>query len=367
MQTTAGTIEYPTREWHLLPVSTLAACLTRRGRIHSDKGSTSFFRFAGQLCKETRPRGIGNAFGKAMIVNHALDVQVFNGNEAIGIDNLSTDLMREIFPFEGDPLMHTGNGFAMLAPLRTPFCQFGMLALHFCQCFLFFPEEAGIVYLCSIGKRGKGVESDVYAYLSGIVRQSFCFTFHREGSVPFAGRGTADGQGFDRAFDGTVQHHLDMSNARGVELALFIDLETRLWIREAIIAVTASEAGIPWLLSSFETTEEGLECKVNTYRHVLQHLRVDFVERGAFLLQPRQRLDLPIVAKRGSLLLIGCFPFLKQVIIEPAAFSENVIQGFDLLFRRIEPVLKHLMHSVMVAQTEQEGKRETAPHPAPGR
>jgi hypothetical protein len=25
------------------------------------------------------------------------------------------------------------------------------------------------------------------------------------------------------------------------------------------------------------------------------------------------------------------------------------------------------MHSVMVAQTEQEGKRETAPHPAPGR
>ena len=59
-------------------MSTGAARLTRIGRIDFDERSASFFRFARELGKECRPRGICNALGKTMIVNHAVDLQVFD-------------------------------------------------------------------------------------------------------------------------------------------------------------------------------------------------------------------------------------------------------------------------------------------------
>ena len=51
MSMTAGTIEYPFRQGHLLPMSTLTACLTRIGRIDFDELASSFFRFGVQLGK----------------------------------------------------------------------------------------------------------------------------------------------------------------------------------------------------------------------------------------------------------------------------------------------------------------------------
>ncbi len=56
---------------HELPVVAPAAILRGVGRIDFDELSASFFRFAGQLRKEGRPRGICNAFGQTMIMQHS--------------------------------------------------------------------------------------------------------------------------------------------------------------------------------------------------------------------------------------------------------------------------------------------------------
>src|SRR6266699_573158 len=126
---TAGTSEDPHIQGHLLPMSTDAACLTRIGRIDFDQLSASFFRFARELTKERRPRGVCNAFCKTMIVNHPVHVKVFDADHPKAIYDLATFLMREVLPSELDAFMHTRDHLTVLATLRGPLGKLSMLAL----------------------------------------------------------------------------------------------------------------------------------------------------------------------------------------------------------------------------------------------
>src|SRR6266702_1260026 len=93
---TARTIEHSDIQGHLLPMSTYATCLTRIGRIDFDKRSASFFRFARELSKEGRPRGICNAFGQTVMMNHSVDLQVFHTDDTETIYDLAAFLVGEV-------------------------------------------------------------------------------------------------------------------------------------------------------------------------------------------------------------------------------------------------------------------------------
>src|SRR6266568_2560559 len=121
MSMTAGTSEDPLTQWQGLSMSTLAAHLTRIGRIDFDEHPASLFRFARELGKEGRPRGIGNALGKTMILGHGLHLQVFHTDKPISIDDLAACLMGEVLTPPGNPLMHASHDFAMLASLWSAF------------------------------------------------------------------------------------------------------------------------------------------------------------------------------------------------------------------------------------------------------
>src|SRR6266702_1372726 len=159
MNMTAWTSEYPHIERHFLPLSTPAAGLTCRGRIDFDERSASFCRFAGELGKECRPRGICNAFRETMIMGHAVDVEVFHRNHAKRVDNLTALLVGKVLPPEGDPFMHTCNGFAMLATLWRALCQLALLTLHLCQGLFFLAKEARISNLFTRRECGERLET----------------------------------------------------------------------------------------------------------------------------------------------------------------------------------------------------------------
>ena|SRR5438105_15909176 len=139
MSMTAGTIEYPFRERHLLPMSTDAACLTRIGRVNFDQRAPSLFRFGAQLGKECRPGGICNAFGKTMIMHHPVDRQIFHTDDTEPINNLTAFLVGEVITPELDTLMDTSHNLPMLASLRRTFRQLRVFPLHFRQGLFFRP------------------------------------------------------------------------------------------------------------------------------------------------------------------------------------------------------------------------------------
>ena len=260
---TAGTIEYPNIQGHFLAMSTGAACLTRIGRIDFDKLPTSFFRFVGQLTKESRPRGVCNAFGQTVVMRHPVHLQVFHADDAIASDDLATMLMGEIVSPESSALMHTGNRLAVLAPLWGSLCQFGVLALHFGQRLLFLAKEARVRNLFTRREHCKGFQPNVYAHLGGILRQAFRFALDGKGSVPLASRGAMNGEGFHLPPDGAVVDHLDRPDLGDHDAAIVCDAEARLREGEAIIAVTPTKTWIAGLLASLDTAEEGLESQIN--------------------------------------------------------------------------------------------------------
>jgi len=274
-------------ERHLLPMMAPAAILRRIGRIDFDERSASFFRFARELGKECRPRGIYHAFGKTMVMNHAVHLEVFYADDPIGIDDLAAVLMGEVVTSEADTLMYSRYHLTVLTPFWCTFGKFGVLALHFCQGFLFLAKEAWVRYLFTIREGSKGLESHVNADLFRAFWQTLKFDFTRERGIPFPCRGTPNGQGFDLASYRPMQDDLEMSNTRAIQLALLIELETKLRKGEAIIAVFPSQSRIAGVLTCFAASEECLKSQINSYCYILQHLRMNSVQRWAFLFQSR--------------------------------------------------------------------------------
>ena len=365
MNMTTGTIEDPLREGHLLAMSTGATGLTRIGRIDFDKLSASLFRFARELTQEGRPRGICNAFRQTMIMGHAIDHQVLNGYHAVAIDDLAAFLVREVVAPELDPLMHPRHSFAVRAALRRALCQLRMLALDFCQRLFFLAEKARVLNLGSIRKGRKGYQSDINPNVLMALRQALRFALNREAGVPFPGAAFLDGEGLDLAPNRAVQEDFDTPDARQGKLALCIDLEPELRIGETIVAASAFETRVAWVLTGLDAPEKGFESQIKPDGHVLQDLGMHALERGTFLFQCWIGRVLLVERQALASLLIGIAPVCKQVVIEPTTFFQGIVELGFLLFRRIDPVLKHLTHPYIMRLNTRGVKKEAAIHPQP--
>jgi len=209
---TAGTIEDPNIQGHLLPVSTGATCLTRIGRIDFGERSASFFRFARELTKECRPRGICNAFGKTMVMHHAVHRQVFYRNDSEVVNDLPAFLMREIVTPELDTLMDSSHGFTLFASLGGPLQKRAQLTLDLSKGFLFLAKKARVGYLLSIGEGCKGFQADINPHLGRHIRQTKRFTFTGKRDVPLACSRTLHRTGFHLALERAMVDHRKRAN-----------------------------------------------------------------------------------------------------------------------------------------------------------
>lgn len=106
----------PLTQGHLLPMVTPVALLTRVGKVDFDCRSASFFRFAEQPLKKTRPRRVLDAFRQTMVLRHTMDVQIFHTDDPEPINDAATRLMREVVTPEADPFVNTRHDFPVVAP-----------------------------------------------------------------------------------------------------------------------------------------------------------------------------------------------------------------------------------------------------------
>jgi uncharacterized membrane protein len=338
---------------HDLPVVTPAAILRCVGRVYSYILPASFLRFAGQFAEELRPRSVMNALRKTVVVGHAVDMQVFHADDPAAIYKMAALLVREVVSSPGDPLMDTGNCLAMLEPLWCAFRQLRVLALYLSQRPFFLAKEAGVLNFSSIGKRGKGFESHVYAHLSRMIRQTFWFTLDRETGIPLAGTALADGQRFDLSTNGAMVDHLDTPHFRQAHTVIVRDGKARLWERERVIAAFALKAGCPWATRLLDRwpgpfthpAKEGLEGQIKANSDILQHLGMDLVQGRPFGFQYRIRGLLLVEREALAFLLVGIPPLFKQMVGEPAAFLKNGAQLLFFLLAWVETILKHFTHA----------------------
>ena len=157
--------------------------------------------------------------------------------------------------------------------------------------------------------------------------------------------------------------HLDRANLGECHTVIIGNTEARLREGEAIVSAIAFEARETRFFSMLShTSEEGLEGQINTYRHILQDLRMHAAQGGTLLFQNRERVLLLKTGERDSVPFVGGLAHFQQVVIEPTTLFKGFVELLLLLLGRIETVLKHFQHISIVGQTEQECKREAAPH-----
>ncbi len=332
MEKTTRTIENPFRERHLLAMSTLATGLRGVGRVNSHNGSASFFRFADHLAEKGRPRRISNAFGQTMIMHHAIDAQIFHTDQAIVSNNVMAVLMGEIASKEGDAFVYTSNDLAMFAALSRPLGQFRMPALHFGKGFLFLTKEPGVLNRFSCGKGGKGFESHINAHWLFIGGESLGVAFNGERGIPFASGGPMDRTRFHPSLHWAMIHHFDAANFRKTNPLIMSDAEATLREGEAVIAIGPTKARIAWLVTGLDATKEGFECQIDANRDILKHLGMNLFESRALVLEHVKRLLLLIEREAGAVVLIGGFALFQQIVIEPTALLQRLVELFDLFF-----------------------------------
>ncbi len=293
------------RQRHILPMMAPAAILRRVCWVNLDKLPTSFFRFARQLREKGRPRRIVNALSQTMIMGHAVDMQVLYRNDSELINNLTTPLMGEVVTPELNPFVNTCYNLTMLTPLRRSLCQFGMLALHFRQCLLFFAKETRIGNLFTCREGCKRLQAHINPDLGLIHLKAFRLTLATERNIPLASRRAMHCTRLDFALDGPMIDHLDGANLGKGHTLIMGDAETALRVGETIIASIALETRISRLLPCLASAKERLESKVYADSHILQNLGMNSIERGMLFFQYRIGRLLLIARQSFSILLIG--------------------------------------------------------------
>jgi len=285
-----------------------------------------------------------------MIMHHPVHMQIFDTNHTETVDDLAAFLMCEVIAPEGDTFMDSGDYPAVLPTLRCALGQFRVFALDFGKCLLFLAKKARVRYLFFITESSKGLETDINTHLGRRWLKTFRLTLDREGNIPFAGTTTADSAGFQFALDRSMVDHLDRANL-GESHTVMGDTETTLRKGEGVVAVSTTETRVARVRSCFTASKKGFEGQINTYCNILQDLRMDLFQCSTFLFQQSQRINLMIAGERLSLLLISCFPLLKKMVVEPTTFTKSFVQLLNLLLGWVDAILKHFMHSLVLAQS----------------
>ena len=85
-------------------------------------------------------------------------------------------------------------------------------------------------------------------------------------------------------------------------------------------------------------------------------------QAGTFLFQDREGVLLLKTGEGKTVPFVGRFAHFQQLVIQPTTLFKGLVQLVNLLLGWEQTVLKCFQHSRIVVQTEQECKRETAPH-----
>lgn len=307
---------------HLLPMSTATTVLTGVGRVDSHNlPSASVYCFVlDELC-ELRPGCVRNRLGETMVVNHPVDFKILDADYPEAVDDASALLVGKVTPSIGNTFVNLGDNLAGLLPLWSPILSLGELSLLPGQFFLITPEELW----SRDGLRGressKGDEAHINANSFRGRWQGSSFHFAGDANKPFTGRASLDRASLGDAFDQSVKDNPDLPDLgefQGVSFKLPADV--CLWKGEAIVAIVASEARVARSFPGFGPAKKGFKGEVKAHGYVLEHLRVNNMERRPLLFQFWKHVGLGIVVERLLSLLPGSLSLFQEMVVQPAAF-----------------------------------------------
>lgn len=308
--------------------STSGTPLTCLAWVNSHTTPSSVCSFVRRKLDELIPGGILNALGKAMVFDHAPDIQILENYQTEQGDQSVTELMGEVAATVSYPLMDARPRFALLLPLR------------FRQSLLVRAKESRILNLLAGRERGERRESNIHADGIIVCGEWSRLNFHRETRIPLARRRARDRERLNSAFNRAVELDPHVPDFRQTQLAVS-HREAGLRVGEGIVALArakAREARLAVTLS--HPAKEVLKCLIESAENILQHLAMNVVKFGASFFDFRQLVSLFGVANRLAFKAVCIVPFLQSRVVKFAAKREGIIQASGLRLARVDAIAK---------------------------
>jgi len=347
-ETTAGTLVQTLRKPLDFPMSAPRAVLRSVGWIHPNQLPTSIFSFVGQELSELRPRRIQDALRKTMVVNHLINLQIFNAQNPKPVYQFSAFLMSEVQSSVSYSFVDSGNDLLNQLPLRCPLLDPGELSLGLGQSLLVRAEEPGIFDTFSIRQGSEVFQAHINSNRGFGFPEFIGFTFDRETNKPLARRTSSDSAVSDPADDRPVQFDFHRSDLGKIKV-IFGKFKSRLRIGNGTISPPSFKSGIARVFLKLHPTKERFKRQVHSHRYILKHLRVNTGQRFPFLFELRYRNRLIVVINRFLLLFPGIPSLFEEVIVKPATFFKRRFQTSSLSIGRENPIFKSFKHILYVS------------------
>ena len=331
-----------------LAMPTARAVLAGVRGVHRYKHSTGPCCLVREKCSELRPRRILDTFGEAMIVDHPIDRQVFDGNHIEAVDQATTLLMSKVRAPVPDPLMDTRHNPPAFPAFRGALGGSRQFPLRALQVFFIRAQELWAWDTFPSREGGKTQQAHVNAYRFSRGWEWLYGHFARYRHVPLARRRATDGARFRCAFQGAMLHNAQRSNLRQLQDAIG-QLTAVSILREGhrIVTAIATETRIAWFaFAGFTPPKVCLEGQVNPHRDVLQDLRVYVAQLRTVRLEVRQGGLLSVVGQRLLSFLPSTLPVLKEVVVQTPAFLKLILQEVRLFFCWLQSVFHRFRHVI---------------------
>lgn len=318
-----------------------ATALRGATRIDSHEQTTGTFSLVRQLGEKATPTGIIHGLGQHAR-RQAFNVQVFNRNQAVGLNQALRQLVVEVLTLVANVRVNRLQFAHRLAAAMTAFLAPGHFALGSPKTGLSLSVLTRIGNDRAVGQHGEALQAHIEADRQQGISQGLSLDLDAETDVPLT-RFTLERHGLDLAVYGPVEldlqdtHPLNAQLARGQKTNP-VTVGRKGNAVEALMRLKAGKAG---LFASFDAAKEGFVGLIHPTQNVLTARKISQADKS-FSANLFELIGLSVVVD-GRTRHFPCVPSLLQgCIVEFAAFAQLLFKGLLLGFVGIKAIAKRL-------------------------
>jgi hypothetical protein len=320
-------------ERHFLPVTAIAANLTRVSRINSFKRPASVFSFAFRHREKASPSYIADGLRETPIIDHPANVQIFDRDHVKAPNQVCRNLVMKILATARDFQMRFGDFDSLLCTALRSLLFAGkpsLLPLEIIQRAL---EMARVFNLFTVAQCGETGNADIYADRGASQWEWVGLGYFTNKLRIPAVNAACNAKLFALSFNWTAQPDAATANAGDCKFVAFerARSDAFIFLRKGMITIFALVSGKAWLFAILDSAKEAFKRFINTFNRVLlnaSQVAFHFWQR-ARVSQMARLLD---IAERLTGDLVTRYSLGKGGVVDLARVFKLTLAGFDKAF-----------------------------------
>lgn len=327
--------------------------------VNLDKQAPGAFSLGLENTEEHTPRCVADAFGKMFVFNHAADVQLFNGDGVVSVNDFPSQFMQKVTALLGNVFVRLGNKKPRLFPTRRSALSARQALLRFFKPFLGANKEFWRVNSFAVARCDKTFQPDINAAAPAGSREQLGFATNNKINVPLI---ISSGNGKRLRLRGQLAVPLHFHKARVLNIQSFAANlaaipEGRVFKR--VKTTGGTEPGEAAMLAGLSAGKEGAVSLFEPAESLLQGGIIGFAKFRTvasncreffYLVKTRYRLP-PMLVRKDALFKRGVIkpPVQIKLMLKRLALRFGWVKSISKGFQSLPLLIGDVIHNNRVA------------------